>query len=316
MVVAVDTISVDSAAPRGRIFNIQRCSVHDGPGVRTTVFFKGCPLSCTWCHNPEGIEEAPVLMIREDRCLGCRACSEVCPIPGLGAAPAGEAWDSDACIRCGVCVEACPSDARQLAGREYGVVELVDILERDRVFFDVSGGGVTFSGGEPLAQAGFLIKCLRECHRRGLRTAVDTCGLAPRDLLLEVAELSDLVLYDLKHMDSDRHRAETGAGNQVILDNLQVLSESGVDIWVRVPLIPGFNDDRDNIERTATFLEGLPHSHRVCLLPYHTLGAAKRIRMHDAEQAAAVSPPDQETLGDVAEVFATHHLEVSPRGAP
>jgi pyruvate formate lyase activating enzyme len=313
---AVDAISVDSTASRGRVFNIQRCSVHDGPGVRTTVFLKGCPLSCTWCHNPEGIEKMPILMIRQDRCLGCRACEEVCPLPENGAAPAGEPWNHEACIRCGSCVEACPSDARQLVGREFEVVELVDNVERDRVFFDASGGGVTFSGGEPLAQAEFLIECLRECRRRGLRTAVDTCGFAPQEVVLEVAELSDLLLYDLKHMDSGRHRAETGASNGVILENLRALSETGVEIWVRVPVIPGFNDDRGNIERTAVFLGQLPKRYRVWVLPYHGIGEAKRLRMHEAERPASVSPPDTEALAAVAEVFAIHHLEVSVGVAP
>jgi pyruvate formate lyase activating enzyme len=312
----MDAISVDSTTKTGRVFNIQRCSVHDGPGIRTTVFLKGCPLSCSWCHNPEGIEEVPILIIREDRCLGCRACEEACPLPERGAAPAGEPWDDDSCIRCGSCIAACPSDARQLLGQEIEVGELIDIVERDRVFFGVSGGGVTFSGGEPLGQAGFLIECLRECRRRGLRTAVDTCGLAPQEAVLEVAELSDLLLYDLKHMDSDRHRAATGAGNRVILDNLRAVSETNVDVWIRVPLIPGFNDDRHNIERTAVFLEGLSHRHRVCVLPYHEFGEAKRLRMHQAERPATVSPPDTRTLGAIAEVFASHHLEVRVGGTP
>jgi pyruvate formate lyase activating enzyme len=203
-----------------------------------------------------------------------------------------------------------------LVGREVGIGELVDVLERDRVFFDSSGGGVTFSGGEPLAQTGFLIECLRECRRRGLRIAVDTCGLAPREDLLEVAALTDLVLYDLKHMNPDRHRAETGASNRVILENLRALSGTDVEVWVRVPLIPGFNDDRDNIERTAVYLEGLPRRHRVWVLPYHQIGEAKHVRLKGTEQRARVSAPDQEILGAVAEVFDRHRLHVNMGGSP
>ncbi len=312
----VTAVSAESSLMTGRIFNIQRCSVHDGPGIRTTVFLKGCPLSCTWCHNPEGIDEAPVLMISADRCIDCRACVEACPVEVGGAAPAGDSWDRDACTRCGSCVDACPADARELAGREVGIGELVDVLERDRVFFDSSGGGVTFSGGEPLAQPEFLIECLRECRRRGLHTAVDTCGLAPRGHLLEVAELADLVLYDLKHMDPARHRTETGADNRIILDNLRALSESEVEIWVRIPLIPGFNHDRENIEDTATFLDKLSRRHRVYVLPYHEFADGKRARMEEPGDRNAVPAPDPEMLAAVAEKLANHDLEVIVGGSP
>ena len=180
----------------GTVFDIQQCSIHDGPGVRTTAFLKGCPLRCWWCHNPEGIDSAPELMITADRCLVCHACTEVCPIGDSGAVPAGQPWNRNACVGCGSCVDVCPADARELMGREYGAVELVDRVERDRVFFEVSGGGVTFSGGEPLHQPDFLVACLKLCRERGLHTAVDTCGLAPPEAILEVAGLTDLVLFD------------------------------------------------------------------------------------------------------------------------
>jgi len=300
----------------GRVFNIQRCSVHDGPGVRTTAFLKGCSLSCSWCHNPEGIDEAPVMMISADRCLACGACVEACPVEEGGAAPAGEHWDRNRCTRCGSCVEACPANARELAGREYGVEELVDALERDRVFFDASGGGVTFSGGEPLTQAGFLTDCLRECRLRGLHTVVDTCGFAPMDTLLGVAKITDLVLYDLKHMDPVRHLAQTGADNRIILDNLRALSKDGVDVWVRIPLIPGFNDDPANIEATGAFLADLPRSHRVFVLPYHGIANGKRVRLGQSGDRAGLRPPDAETLCAVAKKLTRHDLEVTVGGSP
>jgi len=311
-----NAVSVETAATVGRVFNIQRCSVHDGPGIRTTVFLKGCPLSCSWCHNPEGIDEAPVLMISADRCLACGACSEACPVEAGGAAPAGQIWDRSACTRCGSCVEACPADARELAGRDWPVDELVDVLERDRVFFDTSGGGVTFSGGEPLAQSEFLIDCLRECHRRKLHTTVDTCGLAPREALLEVAKLADLVLYDLKHMDPVRHRSGTGADNRLILDNLYALSESGAQLWIRVPLVPGFNDDPANIETTGAFLQGLPRPHPVFVLPYHSIAEGKRSRLEEAGDRPCLQSPDAETLCSVSEELAKHDLEVTVGGSP
>jgi pyruvate formate lyase activating enzyme len=309
-------VSAETVATIGRVFNIQRCSVHDGPGIRTTVFLKGCPLSCTWCHNPEGIDEAPVLMINADRCLTCGACSDACPVEEGGAAPAGQLWNRGACTRCGSCVEACPADARELAGRDYSADELIDELERDRVFFDTSGGSVTFSGGEPLAQAAFLSDCLRECRQRGLHTTVDTCGLAPRKDLLEAAKLSDLVLYDLKHLDPVRHRSETGADNRLILDNLRALSESEEEIWVRVPLIPGFNDDAANIEATGAFLEGLPRRHRVFVLPYHGIANGKRSRLEETTAESGLQSPGVESLGAVAEALAKHNLEVTVGGSP
>jgi pyruvate formate lyase activating enzyme len=312
------TIAVfaETAARKGRVFNIQRCSVHDGPGIRTTVFLKGCPLSCSWCHNPEGIDEAPVLMISADRCLNCGACSEVCPVENGGAAPAGESWDREACILCGSCVDACPADARELAGRDFKVEDLVDALERDRVFFETSGGGVTFSGGEPLAQGDFLIDCLRECRRRGLHTAVDTCGLAPRETLLEVAQGTDLLLYDLKHMDPVRHRLQTGADNLLILDNLRALSELGVEVWVRVPLIPGFNDDAANIEATGSFLEGLARRHRVFVLPYHGIANGKRSRLEEIPAELQRQPPGPSELSEVSEALAKHNLDVTIGASP
>jgi pyruvate formate lyase activating enzyme len=313
---AMNAVPAESAVSVGRLFNIQRCSVHDGPGIRTTAFLKGCPLSCTWCHNPEGIDEAAVLMINPDRCLSCGSCADACPAGNDGAAPAGQPWDRSVCTRCGSCVEACPADARELAGREYGVAELVDVLERDRAFFDTSGGGVTFSGGEPLAQALFLADCLAECRRRGLHTAVDTCGLASRETVLEIAGLADLVLFDLKHMDSDRHRQETGAGNQIIVDNLRALSEGATDIWIRIPVIPGFNDGDENVAETGAFLDSLPRRHRVCLLPYHNIADGKRMRLEESVAGSDVGPPDSVSLGNFAEQLMQRGLEVEVGGSP
>jgi pyruvate formate lyase activating enzyme len=309
-------VSAESTALLGRVFNIQRCSIHDGPGIRTTVFLKGCPLSCSWCHNPEGIDDAPELMIYPDRCLGCGVCSLACPVDEGGAVPAGEDWNRDRCTRCGSCADVCPASARELAGREVAVDELVDIVEKDRVFYEVSGGGVTFSGGEPLAQGDFLADCLLECRRRGLATAIDTCGLATRKTLLGVASLTDLVLFDLKHMDPVRHRSETGADNRVILDNLRALSESGAEVWIRIPVIPGFNDDTENIKDTGEFVAALPRKHRIFLLPYHGIADGKRSRIEGQPAASSWRAPDDQALRAISESLERHDLEVTIGGSP
>jgi pyruvate formate lyase activating enzyme len=290
--------------------------VHDGPGIRTTVFFKGCPLDCPWCHNPEGIDAAPEMMLNVDRCLACGACGGACPLFDGGAAPAGTPWNYAACLRCGSCVDACPADARELAGRDYETHELVDIVARDRPFYETSGGGVTFSGGEPLSQPGFLTACLRECHTRGLHTAVDTCGLAPSDVVAAVAGLTDLVLFDLKHMDPAAHRRHTGVDNHTILENLRVLSASRCEVWIRVPWIAGVNDDDANLEALGAFLVSLPRRHRVFLLPYHPIAAGKTSRLGGSSVFVPFAAPDAERLGAARERLRRCGLDVMIGGSP
>jgi len=295
---------------RGSVFNLQRCSVHDGPGIRTTVFLKGCPLRCTWCHNPEGIDAAPELMLHGERCLGCGACGEVCPVTVGGAEPVVSPSDRAACLSCGSCVEACPADARELIGRVCDARDLADQVARDRPFFEASGGGVTFSGGEPLSQPEFLIACLQACRERGLHTAVDTCGLAPRDAVGAIAALADLVLYDLKHMDPEAHRRHTGVDNRLILDNLRLLSASDAEVWVRVPFIPGVNDDAANLDALGAFLASLPRRHRVFLLPYHPIAEGKTTHLAASTVFVPFAAPDAETLGAAGRRLRTFGLDV------
>ncbi len=308
-------VSEPVAEIEGRLFNLQRCSVHDGPGIRTTVFLKGCPLECGWCHNPEGIDAAPELLRNGERCLGCGACSDACPVADGGAAPVGMPWDRTACLQCGACVEACPADAREMAGSDYSAGDLVDLVERDRPFFEASGGGVTFSGGEPLGQPEFLASCLRGCRERGLHTAVDTCGLAPPDVVVEIAGLADLVLFDLKHMDPEVHRRHTGVDNHLILENLRRLSASETAVWVRVPLIPGVNDDDANLEALGDFLASLPRRHRVFLLPYHPTAAGKTSRLEGPSSFVPFSVPDAETLAAARRRLQSFGLDVVVGGS-
>jgi pyruvate formate lyase activating enzyme len=253
----------------GLIFNVQKYSIHDGPGIRTTVFFKGCPLTCPWCHNPESRGRQPFIYHDQDRCLGCEACVRACPEAALSQTESGIRTDETRCTTRADCVEVCPSEARRLVGRRVTVAELLGEIEQDRAFYDVSGGGVTFSGGEPLLQWKFLVDVLEACGKRGMHRAVDTSGYCEPRVLRRVARETDLFLYDLKLMDPVLHEHLTGVPLEPILDNLSRLLEVGAEVRIRVPLIPGVTSD-DSIRRTAALLTSLPEVDGVNLLPFHT----------------------------------------------
>lgn len=288
---------------RGIIFNVQRYSIRDGPGIRTTVFFKGCPLSCWWCHNPEGQKEKPELMIRADRCIGCGECLKACPRGAVARADGAFLTDQKKCTACGKCADACPAEARLLAGREVTAEELLAEIEKDTVFFDESGGGVTFSGGEPLRQARFLKEALIACRKKEIRTAVDTSGFADTRTVLEIGNYADLFLYDLKIMDEQKHKKYTGVSNQLILNNLIALSRSHGNIFVRLPVIPGINDDRENILETGRFLSALAGVRRVKVLAYHETGLGKYERLGRSYGLRGVKPPPAEKIKEIEEML-------------
>jgi len=304
------------ATPSGvAVFNIQRCSIHDGPGIRTTVFIKGCPLRCDWCHNPESLDGAPEVAINEKKCTSCGACIEACP-ESNGERPArGPDWDDGNCRRCGACAEACPGEARELIGEPRAVADLVAEIERDRPFFEASGGGVTFSGGEPLCYPSFLTACLKLCREKRLHTAVDTSGFASKKVVSDIARLADVLLYDLKHMDPESHESHTGVDNGRILENLRILSGQGADIWIRFPLIPGFNDDEANLEAMASFVGALPNAHPVFVLPYHPNGVDKHQRLGKRAPDAVFRTPTEDEIDAVVERLRGRGLEVHNGGA-
>jgi len=281
----------------GVIFDIQRFSVHDGPGIRTTVFLKGCPLRCLWCHNPEGISPNPELMFFEYRCLGCGTCAKVCPEGAIRGEPRGKPQvDRMKCLGCGRCAEACPSGAWRLVGKRISVEELLSTLERDVLLYDRSGGGVTFSGGEPLFQPDFLRAALKACKEQGMHTVVDTSGFAPPAVLEEIAPLTDLFLFDLKPMDAEEHRRYTGVPNRLIHENLRRLVELRRPVVVRVPLIPGITDTERNIQALVAFLAELGKGiQRVELLPYHDV-AEKYARLGKAYSLPPIPRPSEEHL--------------------
>jgi len=287
---------------RGVVFNVQRFSLHDGPGIRTSVFLKGCPLACTWCHNPEGRAAAPEILVVEGRCIGCAACVEACELDLARPADIGGGWSNGrvACVACGSCVDACPTETRVLAGREMTVDEVMEQILLDRVFFEESGGGATFTGGEPLKQAGFVLPALRTCREHGIHTAVDTCGMVERQELLAAAKLADLFLFDIKSMNAEVHRQFTGASNERILDNLRALGRVHTDIWLRVPVIPGVNDSPANMRAIRHLADSVPGVTKISLLPYHRLGSGKRERLDGSDPFAAVQPPSDERVQELA----------------
>ena len=234
------------------IFDIQRSSFVDGPGTRTTVFFKGCNLKCAWCHNPEGQSPKPRMMLYKNKCTGCQKCKEKCP------------HALEKCELCGECALYCPHGAREICGKEYTVAEVMSVILKDKLFYDCSGGGVTFSGGECMLEIDFLEEILVECKKHGIRTAVDTAGHVPFEYFERILPYTDLLLYDVKCFDSAKHKLYTGVGNELILDNLERLLRSSVPVWVRIPIIPTVNDSEEEMRTIKAFLSscGYPEGER------------------------------------------------------
>ena len=262
------------------LFDIKRYALHDGPGIRTTLFLKGCPLRCVWCHNPESWSPGKQRLYKAVKCIGCSSCVEACPEGALQLTPEGIRPTGRPCILCGACADACPALAMEICGREWPLDELMAEVEKERGVMTDSGGGVTLSGGEPLMQPYYALELLEELGRRGFHRAVDTTLFAAPDVVRSVAAACDLFLVDLKVMDSERHRRYTGVPNELILDNLRLISSLGKHFWIRIPLISEVNASEENIAATADFLAGLDcRPEEVDLLPYHDIGKGKHERM-------------------------------------
>ncbi|MGI6357442.1 MAG: glycyl-radical enzyme activating protein [Bacillota bacterium] len=289
----MDNRTVPRSNPEGVIFNIQRFSIHDGPGIRTTVFFKGCPLRCAWCHNPESQDYGLSVMHWQDRCVGCRVCVAACPEQRIAFTPTGQVREG--CSGCGACIFACPHGALELVGRIVSASEVTVELLKDEAFYDQSGGGVTFSGGEPLTQPDFLAALLQDAKRYRWHTAVDTSGYAPWSVLEPLLPLVDLWLYDLKLMDDQAHQRLIGVSNQLILDNLRCLVDAGSKVEVRMPLVPGINDDDENLSQLEAFLRPLAIS-GLKLLPYHSYGTEKYARLAMPYRLGEIEPPSEERM--------------------
>ena len=297
------------------IFDIKRYAINDGPGIRVVIFFKGCNLRCTWCHNPESISAKAEKMYAPAKCIKCGTCVEACPENAITLTNEGIVTNPELCKMCGKCAEVCPTKAIEMSGKVMTVPEIMDIIEKERIFFDQSGGGVTFSGGEPLVHKKMLIELLDECGKRGIHRAVDTAGNVSTETILEVAKRTDLFLYDLKIMDSALHWKWIQAGNERILHNLKVISGIGAHVIIRIPLIGGVNDTDENIEQTAKFISELPGEKKpVHLLPYHTIAEHKYAKLGRPDNFEKLKEPDSETLARAVARFGKFGIEASVGG--
>lgn len=309
------------------IFDIRRYSINDGPGIRITIFMKGCPLRCAWCHNPESQSPEVQKLYTASKCIGAQDCIEVCPNNALTLTPEGIVTDSAACNLCGLCAEVCPSKAIEMSGKPYGVEDLMQIIERERVHIEHSDGGVTFSGGEPLMHPEFLIEMLKACGEKRLHRAVDTCGFASTETLLEVAKYTDLFLFDLKLMDPVQHKKWTGVDNRLILKNLKILAETGANINIRIPFIKNVNTGVEEITEMADFVAELHAIKKrgletasslqkmlVNLLPYHNIASGKYKKLEMFYDSTAMDEPTPDDLKTAAEIFEKYGIEVEIGG--
>lgn len=299
---------------RGWYFDLHRFSVHDGPGIRTTVFLKGCPLSCQWCHNPESQKPSTEKIVHQARCLRCGACVEICPQEGITLTEEGVQTDFNLCTCCGACADVCMAGASEMIGKEVSVGELVNLIKRDEIFYDESGGGVTFSGGEPLIQINFLEGALAMTHTAGIHTALDTSGYAPWESFLRILPFTDLFLYDLKIVDEQSHITHTGVSNRLILENLYQLNQHNKEIWLRIPLISGINDGWDQINALLKIALMIKNLKRVSLLPYHEVALHKYAGLAKNFGLQQGSTPSYEHVKQIQEFFLKENIPTTVGG--
>ena len=305
----------------GRIFDVQRFAIHDGPGIRTTVFLKGCPLRCWWCHNPEGVVAGTQLSYEVDKCTGCGSCFDVCEHGAHRMVDDEHVVDRQVCVVCGNCADRCRGQALEAVGRDATVAEVLDEVRRDEPFYETSGGGMTLSGGEPLLQVDFCEALLSAGKEAGLHCAIQTCGYGPWERYERILTDVDMVLFDLKETDPERHVEYTGVGNELILDNLRALHDAGVGILLRLPIVPGLNDRPEHFRAVAGIAADLPGLLGVEIMPYHRLGLSKIQRFglrQPPPHLLATETPDASTVRGWAATLAgfgahvVNELESSP----
>ena len=298
---------------KAEITDIQRFSVHDGFGIRTLVFFKGCPLRCIWCHNPETQQKKPQLLYMAGKCIICDICIDVCPEHAIIRSEDGLKNIRDRCTDCGVCTQVCYAGAREIVGRLYTVEDVLDIVLRDEVFYKNSGGGVTLSGGDPVVHVEFASELLRMLKERGIHTAIETCGACELARFKTLIENVDLVLFDLKHADTNIHKKYTGMGNEEILRNLSYIGDQKKALIIRVPLIPGINDSPSNLIAVAKYaLQN--HALQIHLLPFHKIGEAKWEGLDYSYQLKGKSEPDSQLIERAYDILSSCGIHVNIGG--
>jgi pyruvate formate lyase activating enzyme len=288
----------------GLIFDIKKFAINDGPGIRMTVFFKGCNLQCKWCHNPESMSPKVQKMYNSKKCIGAVKCIENCPNDALKMTSDGIVTDYNICNLCGKCAEVCPTKAFEMLGSEIPISELMKKIDNEAIFFDQSGGGVTFSGGEPLMHSEYLIKILKECGKRMYHRVVDTTAFSKLETVLEVAKHTDLFLIDLKVMDSKIHRKFTGVSNEKILSNIVELAKTKCELIFRIPLIKAVNTSKENIEETAKFINSLEGNRSlVNLLPYHNIAENKHSKLGNLTDVIEFETPSEVEINNIISIF-------------
>ena len=299
----------------GLIFDIKKYAINDGPGIRMTIFFKGCNLNCQWCHNPESLSPKVQKMYTASKCIGAFKCLDNCPNDALELTEEGIVTDFDACNLCGKCAEVCPTKAFEMLGSNIPISELMKTIDNEAVFFDQSGGGVTFSGGEPLMHSEYLLQALKECGKRMYHRVVDTSAFANQETILEVAKNCEMFLIDLKVMDSQKHKEFTGISNEKILSNIIELSKTNCEIIFRMPLIKGVNSDELNIIKTAEFMNSLEGKRaKINLLPYHKVAEHKLVKMGKSDDYIEFETPNNEEINKIVSLFIDYGIKASIGG--
>lgn len=299
----------------GLIFDIKKFAINDGPGIRLTVFFKGCNLQCKWCHNPESMSPKVQKMYNAKKCIGAVKCIENCPNNALELTENGIVTNYDICNLCGKCAEVCPTKAFEMLGQNISINDLMKKIDNEAIFFDQSGGGVTFSGGEPLMHSEYLLEALKECGKRMYHRVVDTTAFSKLETVLEVAKHTELFLIDLKVMDSEKHKEFTGVSNEKILSNIVELAKTNCEITFRMPLIKGVNTSEVNIEKTAIFMNSLVGNRdTINLLPYHKIAENKHIKLGASNKFIEFETLNNDEVLKIISIFKNYEINATIGG--